>query len=487
MRNPSSQHTVTVLAIAAVIILSACGSVSPAPTGSVIDTTTTSSAPPTTAPGPSGTDTMPLSSTMPPATRPSDPPPPEPGGDCDRSLRLANIHYQLAFFSICQTDPNGPPFPVLRRMDQPPSLQEKVAMLVAGSRVVELDDGLATGFDSVDERNEIEVVVDVDPAGIATVDFRIGDQRWHPGSRASASAQLASFKDPLMATVFSEPSVTALDKSTLCWGESDCSGFTTRETWEGMLFVNHGVMCDLAHYAQQSWGCTVADAAVTYQAVVVDVASDDVLNMRSGPGVAYFKVGELQPGSTVDVLDHLRPAEDGAWWRLVRTEPGDVGWVNASFLTNAATAASNRTEAEQLADTFVEFAARPSDSSFAALPIADRVALGLGAEVLKSVAGKELRNSSTWTLEMEYFRAYTGPFSAFTALSRTGAYEVTVGPHHHCASPPMPAPDGFEGLTRISIQPASDTIDSCLQWSTVDLFVDQQGDVVAITFDVWEP
>ncbi|NND12951.1 MAG: hypothetical protein HKO10_03235 [Acidimicrobiia bacterium] len=66
-----------------------------------------------------------------------------------------------------------------------------------------------------------------------------------------------------------------------------------------------------------------------------------------------------------------------------------------------------------------------------------------------------------------------------------GGYEVTVGSHPHCAGPPMPVAEGFEELTQISIQPAAP--DSCLEWWTVDVFLDDQGDIAGVTLDMWEP
>lgn len=482
----TARHFISVVALA--LIAGACGGVTSEPSGRGLvaadpRAAPTSVAPTTTAPLPASATTTSPSTTSSPA--PVDPSEDQLGNDCTRSLRMRNIHYQLAFFSMCPGNLNSPPVPVYRKMETPPNLQEKLELLVRGARVYELDDGLASGFDYVDERNEIDVVATVSSAGIATIDFRIGGERWHPGSRASASAQYLSFMEPLEATVFSEAAVTGLDRSTLCWGESDCTGITTRETWEGILFVNYGLLCDPAMFASQDWGCVARDAA-TYPAIVVGVAADDALNMRSGPGVAYFKVGAAAPNATIEVLENYWPAADGALWRLVRNESGEVGWVNASFLANTA-ATGERTAEEQIVDAFIEFAARPSDDTFAALPLAHQVALGLGPNIVEVVAATALRDANTWEIDLEYFRAAVGPFSAFERFTRAGDYEVTVGTHDHCASPPMPPPDGFGDLTRVSVQPAPDSIDSCLMWSSVDFFVDPDGTVAAITLDFWEP
>lgn len=62
---------------------------------------------------------------------------------------------------------------------------------------------------------------------------------------------------------------------------------------------------------------------------------------------------------------------------------------------------------------------------------------------------------------------------------------ITIGAHAHRASLPVPPPAGFESHRRISVQPAEAT--SCLEWSTVELFIDNQDNVAAITLDLFEP
>lgn len=64
---------------------------------------------------------------------------------------------------------------------------------------------------------------------------------------------------------------------------------------------------------------------------------------------------------------------------------------------------------------------------------------------------------------------------------------VSVGPHPHCASPPVPAPAEVASLRRVSVQPSPESGDSCLSWWTVDLFLTPEGEVAAVTLDIWEP
>ncbi len=64
---------------------------------------------------------------------------------------------------------------------------------------------------------------------------------------------------------------------------------------------------------------------------VVDVASDDVLNVRAGPGVAYPIVGTI-PSSGMDVEMHAGGHEvSDSWWVPVQYQ-GLSGWVNSHYL-----------------------------------------------------------------------------------------------------------------------------------------------------------
>lgn len=64
---------------------------------------------------------------------------------------------------------------------------------------------------------------------------------------------------------------------------------------------------------------------------VTGVASDDVLNVRSGPGVGYDIVGTI-PYYGFDVSVHAGGQEvDGSWWVPVEYQ-GVAGWVNNAYL-----------------------------------------------------------------------------------------------------------------------------------------------------------
>lgn len=49
----------------------------------------------------------------------------------------------------------------------------------------------------------------------------------------------------------------------------------------------------------------------------------------------------------------------------------------------------------------------------------------------------------------------------------------------------MPINDDFVGLRHLSIQPSDAA--SCLEWWTVNLFLNGGGLIAGVTLDLWEP
>lgn len=133
------------------------------------------------------------------------------------------------------------------------------------------------------------------------------------------------------------------------------------------------------------------------------------------------------------------------------------------------------------------FARSPGPDAHAEIPFAGEVRLGLADELLVRRSSSELARPEAWVLDVEVFRAYAGPFSALDVLARPGETTVSVGPHPHCASPPVPPPPEVARLRRVSVQPELGPNDSCLNWWTVDAFVTADGEIAAVTLDLWEP
>jgi predicted secreted protein len=120
---------------------------------------------------------------------------------------------------------------------------------------------------------------------------------------------------------------------------------------------------------------------------------------------------------------------------------------------------------------------------FEQVPFAGEVGVGLGDRIYRTVPAIELTDPRAWVIDEDEFRAYAGPFSALELDA--GRTVTTVGAHPRCAGPPVPAPEGLADLRRVSLQTAEAT--SCLEWWTIDFFVDQNGEVIAVTLDLYGP
>jgi hypothetical protein len=65
---------------------------------------------------------------------------------------------------------------------------------------------------------------------------------------------------------------------------------------------------------------------------VVNVFSDDVLNIRSGPGVENTVVSTLKPNSTGITRTGRSSSVGEDLWVEIRNKDGETGWVNTDFL-----------------------------------------------------------------------------------------------------------------------------------------------------------
>lgn len=140
---------------------------------------------------------------------------------------------------------------------------------------------------------------------------------------------------------------------------------------------------------------------------------------------------------------------------------------------------------EALIRALTAFARAPGAGTFAAVPFADRVGLGLGGELKTERAASELARPDAWSLSVEVFRGRVPPFSALDLLAKDGATTISVGQHPHCGSPPVPPPAELARSRRVSVQRTG--VDTCLLWWTVDLFVTPAGRIEAVTLDLWDP
>ena len=134
----------------------------------------------------------------------------------------------------------------------------------------------------------------------------------------------------------------------------------------------------------------------------------------------------------------------------------------------------------------IAFARAPSDGTWTAVPLAATVGLGLGDSLRRQRSAEDLRNPGAWLLNVDLFRGRAGTASALDLIAaEQGPLRITKGPHPHCASGPVPPPEEVADLDRVIVQPRAP--DGCLDWWTVDAFVNADGEIEAVTLDLWEP
>ncbi len=123
---------------------------------------------------------------------------------------------------------------------------------------------------------------------------------------------------------------------------------------------------------------------------------------------------------------------------------------------------------------------------FAELPLADDVALALGSELVTWRDPSILSRRAAWTVNAAHFRGYEGPFNILDSVPSPSL--IVAGPYPRCAGPlPTPPPPELARYRRITILPAENSIDSCLEWSAVHVFVDDDDRIAGLSLDRWEP
>lgn len=163
---------------------------------------------------------------------------------------------------------------------------------------------------------------------------------------------------------------------------------------------------------------------------------------------------------------------------------GDVQLTDDGIMAWSAATADTEDGDDVVAFTFGDFAAG-GEGSFDDLPVAEQVLLALGSQVYARKAAMELADRRAWSINAPFYADLAGPFNLL--IQTPAPARFNVGPHDRCASSvPLPAPPELARYRRISIQPAEDTIESCIDWWSMELFVDD-GEIVGVAGDAFGP
>ena len=117
-------------------------------------------------------------------------------------------------------------------------------------------------------------------------------------------------------------------------GSSEAIFYVTRRP-DGSLYF-HSVLIapgGFARFVTSTPTPTPTPAPLQGPYAVMRVAPNDVLNIRSGPGVSNSVIGYYPPDATDVMRTGVSTSADGAVWVEVRRGDGLTGWVNFDYLT----------------------------------------------------------------------------------------------------------------------------------------------------------
>jgi len=139
-----------------------------------------------------------------------------------------------------------------------------------------------------------------------------------------------------------------------------------------------------------------------------------------------------------------------------------------------------------LARQFYRFAADPSlGAPFAPEDVWVGIEHGPRARTL---AGAQLADLSAWTIDSAGYAERSGPLSALDLLASSGGYfELHPGVVRSCPSGEAKVPPELSGLRAVTLTPAPDTVEACMQWWGVTLFLDGEDLIRGVALRLGSP
>lgn len=115
------------------------------------------------------------------------------------------------------------------------------------------------------------------------------------------------------------------------------------------------------------------------------------------------------------------------------------------------------------------------------------IALGLGDTLVKTVSPAKSRTADAWVLDTTGYAEREGSVSALDLVrNNLGNLRVTSGPHPTCVGPTAEVPRSLSnGGSLVSIQPRR--YSTCIDWWSVDLFVNDVGQIVGVNVSLGSP
>lgn len=153
--------------------------------------------------------------------------------------------------------------------------------------------------------------------------------------RVSARANDSVDVDPLLVLLDGEGMAIASDDDSGVNLDAVISGFALPEDGDYTLLLSYAgsgetgeitVSADLG----EEGGIAVANSFATFNLFVNELATvyttaGDRLNVRSGPGLAFEVIAQLEAGTLVTLIEGPKKEDGYAWWRI-RDDAGNDGW-----------------------------------------------------------------------------------------------------------------------------------------------------------------
>jgi len=160
-----------------------------------------------------------------------------------------------------------------------------------------------------------------------------------------AAGQVISVSARVDADADVDPLIVILDGNGLPINSDDDSGVNLNAVISGYALPEDGSYSLLLSYAGEvatgdvtltvdlgeAGGIEITDRFATFELFVGEIAEvyttgGDRLNVRSGPGLDFEVVAQLEPGTLVNLFEGPRKVDGLAWWRI-GDDAGNTGWA----------------------------------------------------------------------------------------------------------------------------------------------------------------
>ncbi len=143
--------------------------------------------------------------------------------------------------------------------------------------------------------------------------------------------------------------------------------------------------------------------------------------------------------------------------------------------------------------SFTAMVEDPTPTTAAAVPFAPTVRLGLGDD-LRETDRDDLTTAEGWvrTPSSGSYAGQSGPIDLLAPLRRylgksADALLVGMALHPVCAGSPAPVVVALGDYRRTTLQPSDRSPASCLEWFAIDLYFDDDDQIVAVVLHQFEP